>query len=172
MANFRISDDRAGQHRLAEHDRPAGPAFSHGPARVCLLIGQLGLGGTEKQVVLLAQGLRDRGIDATVTLMFEGGPREEDLRAAGVPVVHLGFVAGAARPRMLAANVAAFGRLVRHLRRLRPDVLHAFLFPQLRDRRAGRAAGGPGCWSPAAAAWVTSSGAARCCSRSSASRPG
>jgi L-malate glycosyltransferase len=96
--------------------------------RVCLLIGQLGLGGTEKQVVLLAQGLRDRGVDATVTLMFGGGPREEELRAAGVPVVHLGFVAGAARPRMLAANLAAFVRLVRHLRRLRPDVLHAFLF--------------------------------------------
>jgi glycosyltransferase involved in cell wall biosynthesis len=29
---------------------------------------------------------------------------------------------------MLSANVVAFARLVRHLRRLRPDVLHAFLF--------------------------------------------
>jgi L-malate glycosyltransferase len=95
--------------------------------RVCLLIGQLGLGGTEKQVVLLASGLRERGLDAGVLVMFEGGPREDALRAAGVPVVHLGFVTGIG-PRTLAANVAAFARLVRHLRRHRPDVLHAFLF--------------------------------------------
>lgn len=98
------------------------------PARVCLLIGQLGLGGTEKQVVLLAEGLRARGVDVSVLVMFAGGPREDELRAAGVPVVHLGFVGGTAWPRLLPANAAAFARLVRHLRRRRPEVLHAFLF--------------------------------------------
>lgn len=131
MADFRVRDDQMGRHRLAEYDRPATPLdtpHGDGPARVCLLIGQLGLGGTEKQVVLLAQGLRARGIDARVLLMFQGGPRERGLREAGVPVMHLGFVTSAAGPRMLTANAAAFARLVRHLRRLRPDVLHAFLF--------------------------------------------
>jgi glycosyltransferase involved in cell wall biosynthesis len=101
------------------------------PDRVCLLIGQLGLGGTEKQLVLLAQGLHARGVDVSVLLMFEGGPWEDSLRAAGVPVVHLGFVSGRAGPGLLPgapANLAAFGRLVHRLRRLRPDVLHAFLF--------------------------------------------
>jgi glycosyltransferase involved in cell wall biosynthesis len=96
--------------------------------RVCLLIGQLGLGGTEKQLVLLAEGLRARDLDATVLVMFEGGPREDVLRAAGVPVVHLGFQRRSAGWRMPPANVAAFIRLVVHLRRARPDVLHAFLF--------------------------------------------
>ena len=61
------------------------------PAKVCLMIGQLGLGGTEKQVVLLARGLRDRGIDACVLTMFGGGPREQALLDAGVPLRRLGF---------------------------------------------------------------------------------
>jgi glycosyltransferase involved in cell wall biosynthesis len=104
----------------------AGP--DGGLTRVCLLIGQLGMGGTEKQLVLLAEGLRARGIDTTVLVMFDGGPREDALRAAGVPVVHLGFRRRSAGWRMPAANLAAFLRLARHLRRIRPDVLHAFLF--------------------------------------------
>lgn len=95
------------------------------------MIGQLGLGGTEKQLVLLATGLRAHGVHTTVLVMFHGGPREAALRAAGVPVVHLGFrrrEPGRRWARLLFANTAAFVRLVRRLRWIRPDVLHAFLF--------------------------------------------
>jgi glycosyltransferase involved in cell wall biosynthesis len=98
-------------------------------AKVFLMIGRLGLGGSEKQVVLIAEGLRGRGIDARVLVMGDGGAREDGLRAAGVPVINLGFRTwrdGA--PKMLAANVAASWRLFRYLRRDRPEVLHAFLF--------------------------------------------
>ena len=98
------------------------------PVRVFLLIGQLGLGGTEKQVALLADGLRRRDIDVEVLVLFEGGAWEGPLRAMGVPVVHLGFRRRAAGWWMLPANVAAFCRLVRYLCRTRPDVLHAFLY--------------------------------------------
>lgn len=102
-------------------------ALPRRPAKVFLMIGQLGLGGSEKQVALLAEGLRGRGIDARVLVMGDGGEREAGLRAAGVPVICLGF-----RRRRdlktLGANVAASWRLVRYLRRERPDVLHAFLF--------------------------------------------
>jgi L-malate glycosyltransferase len=97
-----------------------------GSAKVCLMIGQLGLGGTEQQVALLASGLRERGIDTSVLVMFDGGPREDALREAGVPVVHLGFRRFSAL-RDMPGNVAAFAGLVRRLRRDRPDVLHAFL---------------------------------------------
>ena len=90
------------------------------------MIGQLGLGGTEKQIVLLASGLLDRGIDTRVLTMFEGGPRERALQDVGVPHFHLGF--SRLRPGVEAAgNAAAFARLVRLLRREQPDVLHAFL---------------------------------------------
>lgn len=97
--------------------------------RVCLLIGQLGLGGTEKQLTLLAAGLRARGLRVSVLAMFDGGPYEGVLRAAGVPVLRLGFRRRAAGWwRMPYGNAVAFRRLVRLLRRGRPDVLHAFLF--------------------------------------------
>jgi glycosyltransferase involved in cell wall biosynthesis len=127
----RSSDLRTPTRVLRDEDHTAAGTITDGPARparVCLLIGQLGLGGTEKQVVLLADGLRARGIDTTVLVMFEGGPREEVLRAAGVPVVHLGFCHTNARLRNIPVNIAAFTRLVGHLRRIRPDILHAFLF--------------------------------------------
>ena len=96
--------------------------------RVCLMIGQLGLGGTEKQVALLAAGLRERGLRVSVLAMFDGGPYEGELRAAGVPVVRLGFRRRAEGWRMAGGNLVAFARLVEALRRGRPDVLHAFLF--------------------------------------------
>ncbi len=108
-------------------DSPSSPS-AVSLSRVCLLIGQLGLGGTEKQVVLLAKGLQSRGIETSVCLLFEGGPREQALRAAGVPVVYLGFPSSITLLRKLPSNIAAFARLVRHLRQLRPDVLHAFLY--------------------------------------------
>jgi L-malate glycosyltransferase len=97
------------------------------PAKVWLLIGQLGLGGTEKQVALLAGGLRDRGVDTSVLVMFDGGPRELELRAAGVPVIYLGFARFSAG-RNSVRNVVAFARLVGRLRGDRPDILHDFLF--------------------------------------------
>src|SRR4051812_3062808 len=95
----------------ARADADADPASAR-LDRVCLLIGQLGLGGTEKQVALLAEGLRARGVDASVLVMFEGGPHEDTLRTAGVPVVHLGFQRRSAGRRMPSDNATAFLRLV------------------------------------------------------------
>jgi glycosyltransferase involved in cell wall biosynthesis len=113
------------QRTVACPERPAGRP--QGSPKVRLMIGQLGLGGTEQQVVLLACGLHERGIDISVLVMFEGGPREEALRQAGVPVIYLGFRRFSALSNM-PANVAAFLALVRRLRRDRVDVFHAFLF--------------------------------------------
>jgi len=120
------------------------------PRRVCLLIGQLGLGGAEKQLVLLARGLADRGVAASVAVIFGGGPREAALHAAGVPVTHLHFPRYSDRAARRGATggvnlltparrawtfatstaeaIAGFRRLVALLRAERPDVLHAFLF--------------------------------------------
>lgn len=97
-------------------------------SEVCLLIGQLGLGGAEKQLVLLAKGLRARGIGTTVVVMFDTGPRAAALHAAGIPVVHLGFRRRRdGLWRLPDRTVRGFARLVGHLRRTRPQVLHAFL---------------------------------------------
>lgn len=104
-------------------------------SRVCLMIGQLGLGGAEKQIVMLARGLVARGIETTLLLLSDRGPRIAELSGSGVKVVGLGC-RGISRPwvdlggavKGTAANVKAYARLVAHLRRTRPQILHAYLF--------------------------------------------
>ncbi|MEU0567483.1 glycosyltransferase [Nonomuraea sp. NPDC005983] len=94
---------------------------------VALLIGQLEVGGTEKQLCLLARELRLRGVEVHVLVLSRGGPYEQTLREAGVEVHLLGFGREPSGPSMLKRNLTAFVRLVGLLRDLRPDVLHAFL---------------------------------------------
>lgn len=91
---------------------------------VSLLVGQMGLGGTEKQVALLARGLQERGARVSVLLLWSGGSRRDELD--GIRVEQLGF--GRLHSlRAVPRNVRAMGRLVRFLREEKPDVLHAFL---------------------------------------------
>ncbi|MBT2392541.1 glycosyltransferase [Streptomyces sp. ISL-1] len=104
-------------------------------SRVCLMIGQLGLGGAEKQVVMLARGLAARGIETTLLLLYEGGPREAELSGSGVTAVSLGYrginrpwVHPVAAAKDGAVGVRAFTQLVTHLRRTRAQVFHAYLF--------------------------------------------
>jgi len=94
------------------------------PLRVCLLIGEPELGAADRQLVLLAAGLRRRGVEVTVAVLGGADTADTGLRAAGVDVIGLGF-----RPdRPLWSNLAAMGRLARHLRRTHADVLHALSF--------------------------------------------
>lgn len=90
--------------------------------RVVLLIGHLGMGGTQKQVSLLAQELRHAGTEVHVMVLSRGGPYEEVLHDAGIEVHRLGFGRGS---RL--GNARACARLAGLLRRLAPEVLHAFL---------------------------------------------
>ncbi|MFI6599003.1 glycosyltransferase [Nonomuraea sp. NPDC050536] len=107
---------------------------------VFLLIGQLGLGGAEYQVTLLAKGLLAQGVKVSVGVLFERGPHARTLSELGIPVTHLGFQRGAKPVR----NAAAFAGLVRHLRRERPAIMHAHLPPaHLLGVPAARLAGVP-----------------------------
>ncbi|MFJ8720116.1 glycosyltransferase [Streptomyces sp. NPDC004365] len=96
------------------------------PSRVSLLIGGLGLGGAEKQLIMLAKGLSARGIRTQLLVMFAKGPREEELKGSGVSVVELGFRAQGWNS--LVTDIRAFFRFVAFLRSERPDILQAFLF--------------------------------------------
>ncbi|GIH64217.1 glycosyltransferase [Microbispora siamensis] len=96
--------------------------------RVVLFIGHLGLGGAQRQLCLLAERLRDRGVEVHVFVMSRGGPHAEDLRAAGIDVHCLGF---SRNPKGIVpppGNLRAFARLVGLLRDLRPEVLHGYLW--------------------------------------------
>ncbi|WP_433251049.1 glycosyltransferase [Streptosporangium sp. CA-135522] len=99
-----------------------------GPRRVMLLIGQLRVGGTEKQIFLLATGLVRSGVAVDVVTLHSDGPYRDALELAGVPVRNAGFTGMSTGPMALPRNLLAVTRLVRWIRLLRPDVLHAFLY--------------------------------------------
>jgi len=82
-----------------------------------------GISGTENHLLLLLPALRERGHDVRLVMLHEGEPGAAELadrlEAGGVPVERL---------RMRAPlDPHVFGRLVRAIRRDRPDVLHTHL---------------------------------------------
>lgn len=88
--------------------------------RILFLIRRLGYGGAERQLVALARALRESGHSVAVAVFYPGGPLEEDLHAAGVPVCSLdksgrwdtlGFI----------------WRLVKLVHHDRPHIVHGYL---------------------------------------------
>jgi glycosyltransferase involved in cell wall biosynthesis len=79
------------------------------------------IGGAERQVILLAKGLRQRGWRVTVVaLSGAGGEEAAELTGAGVGFLSLGMRKGLADPR-------GWIRYHLWLRRQKPDVVHAHL---------------------------------------------
>lgn len=79
------------------------------------VIEDLGYGGAQQQLRLLATVAAERGDPVAVAELKRPGPVSEALRAAGVEVAWLG--------RRLAVDPFALRRLVKMVRRLRPDTL-------------------------------------------------
>jgi glycosyltransferase involved in cell wall biosynthesis len=87
---------------------------------ILFLIRSLERGGAERQLVMLASGLRRQGWLVTVACFYAGGPFQRDLEHAGVHVINL-----AKRGRW-----DMFGflwRLMRMFRKTRPDIVHGYL---------------------------------------------
>ena len=88
--------------------------------RILHIIPTLDAGGAEKQLTLLAAGLpRDR-FDVHVCALTRGGPLEELLRQAGMPLCVIG--------KRWKLDPAALWQLKRHIERLKPDLVHTWLF--------------------------------------------
>ncbi len=98
--------------------------------RVLLLVTDLQRGGTPLRIARLARGLRVAGADVTVGCLGLPGPVSGDLEAAGIPT--FACLADDAR------DWAALRRLSRHVRALRPDIIHTTL---LHANVAGRLMG-------------------------------
>lgn len=106
------------------------------------LIGSLEVGGAETQLVLLARGLAKAGHEVHFATIAGDGPLAAPLRRSGVVVHHL-LPDGQAMPRLLRRFLAQF-RLMILVRRLRPDVVQAYLpLTCLMGAIAGRLAGTP-----------------------------
>ena len=102
--------------------------------RVLEIIPTLVRGGAEKQLTLLATGL-DRGqFDVHVAVLTQDGPHHETLRRHGVPVKLIN--------KRWKFDPAAYYRLRRFVRELRPDVVHTWIFAaNCYGRQAAFAAG-------------------------------
>ena len=90
------------------------------PVKILFLTRSLNYGGAERQLILLARGLHQRGHDVAVALFYSGGPLEADLREASVRIL----------PLNKRGRWDVFGfltRLVRTMLHERPDLVHAYI---------------------------------------------
>jgi glycosyltransferase involved in cell wall biosynthesis len=103
-------------------------------SRILLIIPTLDRGGAEKQLALLACGLKARGWDVHVCCLTRGGPWQETLAAASVPVTIIG------KPWKL--DPFAYFRLRRFIAELKPELVHTWLFAANSYGRAAALAAG------------------------------
>jgi glycosyltransferase involved in cell wall biosynthesis len=89
-------------------------------AKIVHIIPTLVRGGAEKQLALLAAGLRAAGWNVEVCALTHGGPWAAYLEQAGVPYTVLG--------KRFKVDPLAWWRLVRYLRRARPQLVQTWLF--------------------------------------------
>ncbi len=88
--------------------------------KILFLLRALNCGGAERQLVLLARGLRQRGHDVAVAVFYPGGPLEVELRESAVPVISL-------HKRGRWDVLRFLARLVHTVLHERPDVLHSYI---------------------------------------------
>lgn len=88
--------------------------------KVALLIPTLDQSGAEKQLTLLATGLPRDEFEVHVLALTRGGPYEQQLRDAGIPITLLS--------KRWKFDPIVFRRLKRWLKQHSPDVLHTWLF--------------------------------------------
>src|SRR5512139_2812172 len=89
--------------------------------RVLHIITGLGVGGAERQLLLLARRLRaDHGADIEVAVLTNPGVVARALRAEGVPVHEI--------PMRGNRDLTALPRLIRLIRDVRPGIVHTHLF--------------------------------------------
>jgi glycosyltransferase involved in cell wall biosynthesis len=87
------------------------------PVRVLLAINTLARGGAERQLVELATGLDRERFSVSVLCVVAGGPLADELTSAGVAVAVFD-----------SRNPVELLRLVAHVRREAPAIVHSFLF--------------------------------------------
>lgn len=88
--------------------------------KVLEIIPTLDQGGAEKQLCLLADGLKRRGVDVHVCALTRSGPRAKELERAEVPLHEI--------HKRWKLDLGAYRRLHKLIRQLQPDIVHTWLF--------------------------------------------
>ena len=94
---------------------------------ILFVIGNLGLGGAERQMFTLIRELKIIGYHCHVFVLQAEGPIRELLIEEGVPIHDGAYHSVFSRGSALRALVRAQWNLVQTIRALRPDIVHAFL---------------------------------------------
>lgn len=102
--------------------------------RILHIIPTLDRSGAERQLCLLAAGLPKDEFEVHVCALTRGGPLEERLKTAGVPLTVIG--------KPLKVDPAAFWRLKRHIQALKPDLVQTWIFAANSYGRAAALAAG------------------------------
>jgi glycosyltransferase involved in cell wall biosynthesis len=88
--------------------------------KILLLCRSLAVGGTERQLAILAKGLHQQGHEVTVGVFYAGGPLERELHESGIPVFDL-------RKSGRWDVLPFFIRVVRVVWKFKPRVIYGFL---------------------------------------------
>jgi glycosyltransferase involved in cell wall biosynthesis len=88
--------------------------------RLLLIIPTLVRGGAEKQLVLLARGLPRNDFEVHVCVLTHTGPLEAELEQARIPLTRI--------DKRWKFDPPAYWRLKREIQRLKPDIVHTWLF--------------------------------------------
>ena len=88
--------------------------------RILFVARSLECGGAERQLSQLARALKASGDEISVAVFYDGGMFQEDLRAGGIPIVHL-------KKRSFWDLLGPFLRLVSAARTQRSDVVYSFM---------------------------------------------
>jgi len=88
--------------------------------RILYLIGDMRMGGAQRQLVYLVRNLDTTRFEPVVCCLSNDTPLTEELRAAGVEVIIL--------PQWLRPDVSRLWRVPQIVKRVKPDLIHAYLF--------------------------------------------
>jgi glycosyltransferase involved in cell wall biosynthesis len=88
--------------------------------KILLLCRSLGIGGSERQLVILAKGLHQQGWKVTVAVFYAGEPLERELYESGIPIFDLRKSGRWDAPLF-------FMRLARFVWEFKPRVIYGFL---------------------------------------------
>jgi glycosyltransferase involved in cell wall biosynthesis len=104
---------------------------AHGPIRLAFLLGRLIRGGAELQMLALAEHLTGHGFAVDFVTRSGPGPLDDDARATGANVRHLGESSSPETPelRRMGRLVGRNARWIRTARRQGYDIVDAWLHP-------------------------------------------
>ena len=117
--------------------------FRDGPIRITYVIGSLEIGGAERQLVRLINGLDKSRFQPSLICLFGAGPLQAELdEGVTVASLRLPSLRRNSRRNAVTTAIRLLGAVRRDIRRQKPDIVHAYMMTAyVLAAVAGRAAG-------------------------------